>query len=507
MRLRHRPTAVSVVYEENGGIVGQPLRRRVRARWGRWGLHPGWAVSLLLTALISAIPTLFGSPPAVAASISVSQASTSARGVTATAINVEFPVANLDALASTYGFAGDVEYTEQAKAIHLFVNQINDSGGINGRKINPIITSYNPANDLAMQALCTQWTQGNPPVFAVLDGVGTYTGPEQLCVTQQGHTPLLSQWTSVSTFTQEGAPYLWWTGPDDAAILQALVDWGRSQGTIGGRAKLGVVAGDRASDQIALHQYLLPDLKRIDVTPVVETIPAQTSEGAATASDSTLVVEKLRGAGVTSVIPLIPFNAFLPMLEAQTQQQYFPRLLLSDYEDSIESSLGLIPIPFAKALNGQEGLTTETLGGIDNPRPYAQGGYDPGVRSCWTVWHKAYPQIPKGNMNDDIEEQGPVQGWCQEIHLFAQAAKAAGKNLTRRTFVTAMSQVRNFPGGYSPILTYGPDKFYGPTQYQVVRLRVNSPPSNTLCRPPPPNKPPEGTCWTPVQSWKPLPAP
>ena len=35
---------------------------------------------------------------------------------------------------------------------------------------------------------------------------------------------------------------------------------------------------------------------------------------------------------------------------------------------------------------------------------------------------KAYPEIPKGNMNDDIEEQGRVQGWCQEIHLFAQAA-------------------------------------------------------------------------------------
>ena len=99
----------------------------------------------------------------------------------------------------------------------------------------------------------------------------------------------------------------------------------------------------------------------------------------------------------------------------------------------------------------------------------------PGVRSCWTVWHKAYPEIPKGNMNDDIEEQGPVQGWCQEIHLFAQAATAAGKNLNRRTFVTAMSKITNFPGGYSPILTYGPDKFYGPTQYQVVRLHATLP--------------------------------
>jgi Periplasmic binding protein len=458
------------------------------------------AAALVMTAAVSVAPDV-----ATAATVPVSDASTSARGVTNSTINVAFPVANLDALASTYGFAGDVEYTEQTKAIDLFVDQINDSGGIDGRKINPIISNYNPASDASMQALCEQWTQGSPGVFAVLDGVGTFTGDNELCVTRQGHTPLLSQWTTVSNFTQEGSPYLWWTGPDDAAVLQALVDWGKSQGTIGARAKLGIIAGDRASDQTALEQYLLPDLKRIGVTPVVEVIPAQTSEAAATGSDATLVIEKLRTAGVTSVIPLIPFNAFLPVLVAQTQQQYYPRLLLSDYEDSIESSLGLIPIPFKKALNGQEGVTTETLGGVDDPRPESQGGYDPGVRACWTVWHKTYPEIPKGNMNDDIEEQGPVQGWCQEIHLFAKAATLAGKDLNRRSFVTAMSKITDFPGGYSPILTYGPDKFYGPTQYQVVRLHVNSPPS-AQCRLPEGNLPPAGVCWTPVQPWKPLPA-
>jgi len=422
-------------------------------------------VAAALAVLPTAVLAMGAGAASGATSVPVSHASTSTRGVTATTINVAFPVANLDELASTYGFAGDVEYTEQAKAINLFVN---------------------------------------PPIFAVLDGVGTFTGPNELCVTQQGHTPMLSQWTTVTQFTQAGSPYLWWTGPDDAAVLQALVSWGKSQGTIGGKAKLGVVVGDRASDQDALNNYLLPDLKRAGVTPVVETIPAQTSEGASTASDSTLVVEKLHAAGVTSMIPLIPFNAFLPVLEAQTQQQYFPKLLLSDYENSIESSLGLIPVPFAKALNGQEGLTTETLGGVDDPRPEAQGGYDPGVRSCWTVWHKAYPQIPKGNMNDDIEEQGPIQGWCQEVNLFAQAAKAAGKNLNRKTFVTAMSKTKNFPGGYSPVLTYGPTKFYGPTQYQVVRLHVNSPPSSQ-CRIPLGNLPPQVVCWTPVQPWKPLP--
>jgi hypothetical protein len=107
-------------------------------------------------------------------------------------------------------------------------------------------------------------------------------------------------------------------------------------------------------------------------------------------------------------------------------------------------------------------------------------------------------------MNDFIEEQGPVQGWCQEIHLFAQAATMAGKNLNRRTFVEAMSKITNFPGGYSPVLSYGPDKFYGPTEYQVVSVHNNSPPG-AECKLPLAPLPPQGRCWHQVQGWKPLP--
>jgi hypothetical protein len=472
-----------------------------------WGKRSGSVSSLIAgVALVITTGALAPSAPSGATSTitPVSQASTSTRGVTSTQINVVFPVVNLQALSTELGFAGDVEYSEQGKAISLFVKQINDNGGINGRKINPIITFFDPQSESGMRALCKDWTEGSPAAFAVLDGVGAFSGDNQLCITQEGHTPFLGQWTTISNWTQQGSPYLWWTGPDDAAILQAVVAWGHSSGRLGAKTKVGVVAGDRASDQLALNQYLLPDLKRIGVKPIVETIAAGPSETAATNSEAPLAVEKLHAAGVTSVIPLIPFNAFLPVLSAETSQQYFPKLLLSDYESSIESSLGLLPVPFEKALDGQEGVTTETLGGIDDARPQAQGGYDPGVRSCWTTWHKAYPQTPKGNMNDFIEEQGPVQGWCQEIRLFAQAATMAGKNLNRRTFVEAMSKVTNYSGGYSPVLSFGPDKFFGPTEYQVVSLHNNVPPSSQ-CRLPVGSLPPQGRCWHVVQSWKPLP--
>ncbi len=432
------------------------------------------------------------------------QASASSAGVTANSIRVVFPVSNLSGLASTFGFAGDIEYSEQAKAIKLFVKLINDAGGIHGRKIDASIVNFDPTNEAEMRSLCKDWTDGSSPSFAVLDGVGTWTGDDELCITQEGHTPMLSQWTTVTNWTQQGSPYLWWTGPDDAAILQATVDWGTSAGLLGAGIKVGVVAGNRASDQLALDQYLLPDLTRAGITPIVKTIAADPSDTASTDAQAPLVVQQLRSAGVTSVIPLMPFNVFFPVLAAETQQQYFPRLLLSDYEDSIQSALGLLPFPYEKALDGQEGLTTETLGGIDDTRPEAEGGYDPGVRSCFTAWHKAYPQIPKGNQNYYIEEQGPVQGWCQEIRLFAAAANAAGPHLDRRTFDTAMAKITNFPGGYSPVLSYGSDKFYGPTQYRVVRLHTNSPPSSQ-CKFPLDHIP-QGVCWVVVDNWQPLPS-
>jgi hypothetical protein len=478
------------------------LRRSLRARLTIAGVTIVVVAGIAYGIGASGGNSAGGVPVPPADITALDHASTSSVGVTASTITIAFPVSNLNALAQNLGFEADVEYSEQAKAINLFVNQINQSGGINGRMIKPDIVDINPTNEAAMRSVCKDWTEGSGAVFAVLDGVGTWTGDDQLCLTQEGHTPLISQWSTVPAFTEMGSPYLWWTGPNEAQILQATVDWGLSDDLIGPGRQLGIIAGDRPSDQLALNDYLLPDLKKAGVT--VEPIAADPSEAAATESDAPLVVQKLRSAGVKSVLPLIPFNVFFPVLQAQTQQQYFPALLLSDYEFSIESALGLIPYPFSKALNGQEGVTTETLGGIDDDRPYSQGGYDPGDRSCFETWHKAYPQIPKGNQSFYIEEQGPIQGWCQEIRLFAQAARAAGRNLNRRTFVEAMSKVSSFPGGYSPVLSYRPGNFAGPTEYRIVRLHVNLPPTSQ-CKMPK-NHIPQVVCWVVVKNWQPLPS-
>jgi len=470
--------------------------------------HPArFRPAVLLGAVLMAVASLGAvSPVAGAASPTpVSQASTSSRGVTKSTINVVFPVVALNSLAGQEGFAQDAEFGEQSKAIHFYVTQINKSGGINGRKINPIITTFDPTNEAQMRSLCKTWTEGSPAAFAVLDGIGDWEGDNELCVTQEGHTPLIGAWTTVTNWTNQGSPYLWWTGPDQATILQAVVNWGLGAGLLGSGRKVAVVAGDRSSDQAALNQYLLPDLRRAGITALVKTIASDPSDSATTNSQAPLVVQQLRSAGVDSVIPLIPFNVFYPLLQAETSQQYFPKLLLSDYESSIEAALGLIPVPYEKALDGQQGLTTLTLGGGTTASNYTGPlGYDAGVRTCWVPWHKAYPQVPSGDTTDYLEQQGPVVSWCQVIGLFAQAARAAGKNLNRRTFVTALSKVKNFPGTVTPVLSFGPGKRYGPVLYKIVQLRNNVPPSSA-CQLTSQGKA-QGTCWTTVQPFVRLPS-
>jgi hypothetical protein len=86
--------------------------------------------------------------------------------------------------------------------------------------------------------------------------------------------------------------------------------------------------------------------------------------------------------------------------------------------------------------------------------------------------------------------------WCQNIYLFAQAATAAGNNLTRDGFNAAMGQIRGFVGGIVPDLTFGQDPyaFAGPHQYRMVEIWVNDR-SNNQCPFLQQDGNPQGSCW------------
>src|SRR6202011_2363488 len=200
----------------------------------------------------------------------------STRGVTATEINVVFPIIDLAAIANSSGFSGGADESYQ-EDIKTYVGQINAAGGINGRKINAQIVTFNPFDDADMRAKRLAWTK-DQQVFAVVDAAAWHDD-HQLCVTQEGHTPLISSWSTVSDWTQRGAPNLWWTGPDQSEVLRNLVPWSIDHNLLAPGVKFAVLAGDRASDRLAVQKYLLPALAARGLTPTInDTITANVSD-------------------------------------------------------------------------------------------------------------------------------------------------------------------------------------------------------------------------------------
>lgn len=66
-----------------------------------------------------------------------------------------------------------------------------------------------------------------------------------------------------------------------------------------------------------------------------------------------------------------------------------------------------------------------------------------------------------------------------------------------------MASIQGFQGALTPTLSYSSSKYFGPTQYRVVRLHNNSPPSSQ-CYVYQSGKT-QGTCWVVEQNWQPLP--
>jgi ABC-type branched-subunit amino acid transport system substrate-binding protein len=453
----------------------------------------------------------FGSGP----TLSADKIPASTAGVSSNAVTIVFPVINLASAGQSVGLQGLSDEKDQ-DSIKAMVDAVNaTTGGIHGRKINARIVNFNPLQPSEMRALCKDWTtSGN--VFAVVD-TGKWYDDNQLCITQEGHTPLISSWTTVSDWTQRGSPYLWWTGPDQSDVLRNLVPWSIDHGLLSPGTKFAVIAGDRASDRLAVQKYLLPALAAKGLHPTInDTITANVSDPATAESQARSVVDRLKSSGVQTVIPLLPVNSFFPYLAAAHAQSYAPKLVLSDYENTVTDALGLAEFQYPKELSGQIGPTVYTLGSEDDDRPSGLAlpgpGYTPQAKACWQTSVKFYKHQP----HPYIEAQGPTMRWCDAMTLLSKALDLAGRNLNRRTFVQALGKVQNLPTAVTPALTFSPTRYAGPVEYRTVRPVKNpstTDPATNICPPcrPVPNAcgtnhdlPFHGSCWQIVEDFKPF---
>jgi ABC-type branched-subunit amino acid transport system substrate-binding protein len=353
-------------------------------------------------------------------------------GVTATTIKLGIAMINFDCIKA---FVDTAEPKQQA-GYQAFISDINDHGGINGRKIEPVFKSVCPIGPTEGLAACTAFSDDDN-VFAVVGEFGQITADVPLCVTKQHNRPLIT-YGLTQDMIDKAPPGLLLTPdilPDRRVkIIASLL---KTQHTLDGKT-VAVLADSESSQEV--DQIVAPALTAIgikQVSPSIVTISGSDTTAALAQVDSFIERWKtehvnalfLAGDAVESKQFVAKIRAALPDVPIVADSTG----ILSGAQDDQKAHVS--PNPY----DGM--ITAEGLTGVQHAAT-ANGKF---CRATFTKYtHIAVPapdvvvKLANGQQNDIQTEAGDP---CALVEMFNVIAQRVGKNLNIANWV---STVNNF---------------------------------------------------------------
>src|ERR1700694_976756 len=126
--------------------------------------------------------------PTTGSGASTTQVPGTGPGGTATTIKLGIAMINFACIPKAFV---DQERPKQQAGYQAFIDDINEHGGISGRKIVPVYKLICPLAETDGLAACTSFADDSN-VFAVVGEFGQITGDVPLCVTKQHNRPLVT---------------------------------------------------------------------------------------------------------------------------------------------------------------------------------------------------------------------------------------------------------------------------------------------------------------------------
>jgi hypothetical protein len=385
---------------------------------------------------------------------SANTVSDSTVGVTSSTITIGVAAANVSNLATlgpTYNVGNEQDYW---KAI-LQMWAKKGVTPINGRNIKLDFTNYlviasNPAQ--SQRNACVTLTQDDKVFAVAADADFTYG---QDCIASQNKTPIITDSDSVSdTSFKLDAPYLFSAGPSLSRTLRNLPYWMQQQGLLGPNVVLGTYhLGDPVTTAL-INSTLKVSLGKLGKSLKVE---ATTMDELGSPADEA-AVERMKAAGVNTVILLDATNAFL---NAANRLNYHPHYIASDY---LGVSIGSAIAPFpANQLNGTYAMTSETDNDYTSsiaPSATAQ--------ECLQAYkdYSGTMLTPQGN---DAGKYNALLGVCDNANIVLKAVQTAGKDLTRGSYISAMESIKNLPGAETPSISFSTLSHAGGTEIESLK--------------------------------------
>ncbi|MGW0665262.1 ABC transporter substrate-binding protein [Streptodolium elevatio] len=347
-----------------------------------------------------------------------------APGVTADTIKIGVTYPDLESVKAFVS----IDHGDYEAAYNALFKKINDAGGINGRKIQPVFGKINLISPAAAQETCVKLTQ-DEKVFAVL---GNFNGDEPLCYVQTNKTAAIGGQLTAKRYAQAQAP--WFSdlrGGDEVTDSIALFNAGNS--LVG--KKVAVLSN--VNEQALMKDVVIPGLQKMGVTPVeTGVLDAPAQDAAAVGQQTGVFIQKFQSAGAEAVVVVGSMGASFPQVLEQTK--YRPRLLFTDFQQ----------IQAYANDKGKHDFTTLTgagaLGLIANWGEATN-------QECMTTIEAAAP-ASKGKLTVDPmtlpagtpTPQTSAGAACRNVALLKAIVEKAGKDLNYETFQNAGFSLGSF---------------------------------------------------------------
>ena len=346
-------------------------------------------------------------------------------GVEADKVKLGIAIVDYDAIAEHVDF----ERGDQEKTAQVFVDYINDNGGIGGRQIEAFIKKYPPIPGMTPDplSLCTSWTEDDG-VFAVLGVFIDFSGQGQLCLTKEHETihighELEQPWIDQSPpgllltpdTTKEGAA---------ATLVNLLVAEKKLKG-----AKVGFLADQDSEARI--DDVVIPALKKAKVktgSSAVLSISTEDTTAAQAQLDS--FIEKWKSEKVNTV-----FMAGLRVSAKQFVQKIKAAMpdvqLITDADATAGQGQDLVAA--GTTPNPYEGMlgTTGTTGTERWANKNAL------LQQCVDIYEEATGTTVPAPDQSEVNSKGKtvelsiaVTDFCGELFMFRDIAEKVGPNLT-----------------------------------------------------------------------------
>jgi ABC-type branched-subunit amino acid transport system substrate-binding protein len=346
-------------------------------------------------------------------------------GVTKDKIKVGIAIIDYDSIADYVDFArGD-----QLETANVFVDYINDNGGVLGRQIDPVFKTYEPipGRDPSPLALCTAWTEDDN-VFAVLGVFIDFTGEGQKCITKEHNTIHIGHELE-QPWIEEAPPGLLLT-PDttkeaaSATFVPLLISSGKLKGKT-----VGFLADQNAAGRV--EDVAVPALKKAKIktgSTAVLNITGTDTSAAQAQLDS--FIEKWKSEKVNAIY-MAGLTASAKQFVEKIKDQMPNVLLLTDSSATAEQAQD--EVAAGKDPNPYEGM----LGVIGETTDETWGNKSKLLQQCVDIYEEATgktvpePDASPTNAAGKKEEiYIAVTDFCGELFMFRDIATKVGPNLT-----------------------------------------------------------------------------